>query len=226
MLELAAENLGEMLEEVVFVGDASLGLWISDPGAPPVRPTKDVDVIVEVTTRSEFHAFEERLRRQRFDEDQEDGVICRKRHRDSGLILDVIPSAGEILGFENRWQREALPHARHVTLPSGRIVRAASPPYLLATKLEAFGSRGGGDFLGSRDFGDVVVLIDGREELVDEVHTAEHGLRRYLADTLTALSQERGFEYGLSGALLPDEASQARADIVVRPRMRRIAAGA
>ena len=62
LLELAAATLGELVDEVVFVGGATVTLWITDPGAPPVRPTKDVDVVVEVTTRSEFHAFEARLR--------------------------------------------------------------------------------------------------------------------------------------------------------------------
>jgi hypothetical protein len=62
LLELAAEHLGELLPEVAFVGGATVALWITDPAAPPVRPTNDVDVIVEVATTSEFHSFEERLR--------------------------------------------------------------------------------------------------------------------------------------------------------------------
>jgi hypothetical protein len=63
-------------------------------------------------------------------------VICRKRHRESGLILDVMPSEARILGFANRWQGAALPHAALVQLPSGVEIRAVSPPYLIATKLE------------------------------------------------------------------------------------------
>ena len=49
LLELAAAALGELLDEVVFVGGATVGLWITDPAAPAPRPTKDVDVIVEVS---------------------------------------------------------------------------------------------------------------------------------------------------------------------------------
>ncbi|MGH2942386.1 MAG: hypothetical protein ACRDLN_06410 [Solirubrobacteraceae bacterium] len=80
LLDLAADTLGELLDEVVFVGGATVVLWITDPGAPPVRPTKAVDVVVEVATRSAFHDFKARLRQRRFAEDQEDGVICRWRH--------------------------------------------------------------------------------------------------------------------------------------------------
>jgi len=66
LLELAASALGELLGEVVFVGGATVTLWITDPGAPPVRPTKDVHVVVEVATRTAFYEFEARLRERRF----------------------------------------------------------------------------------------------------------------------------------------------------------------
>jgi len=131
LLELAADTLGPLLDEVVFVGGVTVTLWITDPGAPPVRPTKDVDVVVEVATRGAFHDFEARLRERGFAEDQEEGVICRWRHR-GGLILDAMPSEPGILGLENRWQGAAIPHAVHRKLPSGARIRAVSPPYLIA----------------------------------------------------------------------------------------------
>ncbi len=49
-------------------------LWVTDPAAPAPRPTKDVDVVVEVTSRASFHEFEARLRALGFKEDQEDGM--------------------------------------------------------------------------------------------------------------------------------------------------------
>jgi hypothetical protein len=223
LLELAAATLTDLLPEVVFLGGATVTLWITDPGAPPVRPTKDVDVIVEVTTRIAFHDFESRLRKRGFAEDQDDGVICRWRHAGSGLILDAMPAEGALLGFENRWQGAAIPHAMACALPSRAIIRAVSPPYLLATKIEAFKSRGGGDLLGSRDFGDVIAVVDGREELVDEVAAAADDVRRYLAEEIEALLSAPRFLDGLSGALRGDQASQDRADAVVLPALRAIA---
>jgi len=222
LLELAAHALGELLEDVVFVGGATVTLWITDPGAPPVRPTKDVDVVVEVATRTGFHEFEDRLRARRFSEDQEDGVICRWRHP-GGLILDAMPSDASILGFANRWQGAAIPHAISRRLPSGPAIRAMSPPYLLAAKLEAFNGRGQGDYLGSRDFADVLALVDGREELVDEVSQAGVDLRAYLAKEVTAILGDPRSRDGLFGSLRPDAASQARAEAIVMPRLRQIA---
>jgi hypothetical protein len=51
LLEAASAALDDLLPEVVFVGGATVELWITDPGAPPARPTKDVDVVVEVASR-------------------------------------------------------------------------------------------------------------------------------------------------------------------------------
>ncbi len=65
LLELAVRSLDqELLGEVVFVGVATLPSWITDEAAPPLRPTADVDVVVviDVATRMEYAAFEQRLR--------------------------------------------------------------------------------------------------------------------------------------------------------------------
>jgi len=218
LLELAADALGELLNEVVFLGGATVTLWITDPGAQPIRPTKDVDVVVEVASRRAFHGFEARLRERHFAENQEDGVICRWHHR-NGLVLHAMPSAPGIVGFANRWQGEAIPHAIERELPSGARIRAVSPPYLLATKLEASKGRGNRDFLGSRDFGDILALVDGREELVDEATRAPGDLREYIAAELTDLLADPRFADGLFGALLPDTASRARAEAIVLPRL-------
>lgn len=139
LLELAAAALGDLTGEVVFTGGATVGLWITDPAAPEPRPTEDVDVIVEVTSRGAFADFEERLRQQQFHHDR---------------LSD--------LGFANPWQGAAVPHAIDRRLPSGRSIAAVSPPYLMATKLEAFADRGHEDLIASRDFADIVTLLDGR----------------------------------------------------------------
>jgi predicted nucleotidyltransferase len=222
LLKSGAAALGGLLDEVVFVGGATLTLWITDPGAPPVRPTKDVDVIVEVATRRRYHQFEERLRKTGFrDEGQ---VICRWIHRETGLILDAMPTDAELLGFTNRWQAESFSHAVERELPSGARIRAVPPPFLLATKAEAFRGRGRNDYVGSRDFADIVALFDGRAELIDEVRAAPTELRHYLAAELGALLENDRALDGVYAQLLPDAASQERAETIVIPRIREIVA--
>jgi hypothetical protein len=79
LLERAAAALGPLADDLMFIGGATIVLWITDPGAPPPRPTKDVDAVLEVRTRAGLHAFEQRLRATGFREDQQSNVICRWR---------------------------------------------------------------------------------------------------------------------------------------------------
>jgi hypothetical protein len=41
---------------VAFLGGAAIALWITDPAAPAVRATDDVDVIVEVGSLIDYYA--------------------------------------------------------------------------------------------------------------------------------------------------------------------------
>lgn len=220
LLERAAGALDELLSEVVFLGGATVTLWITDPAAPPPRPTKGVDVIVEVATRSGHYAFEERLRAIGFRNDED--VICRWHHPEPPLILDAMPTNADLLGFSNEWQRKAFPHAIPVELPSRACIHAVPPSFLLATKLEAYLGRGEGDLLSSRDWADIVALIDGREELGSEIRRAPVELKDYLSETLGRLLQEDLLLDGIRAQLLPDAISQARAEDVVLARLREI----
>jgi hypothetical protein len=222
MLEESIERLDPLLDELVFVGGATVELWISDEAAPEFRPTTDVDVIVEVTTRSEYYRFEEKIRSVGFQNDDASRVICRFKHPESELVLDVMPTEASILGFENRWQKEAFVHAVDTALPSGRRIRTIPPAFLLGTKLEAFGTRGRSDFLGSRDFSDVVTLIDGREEVVEDVAAAPEELQVFIGEQLLQLALHRDFDRGLEGALPSSPESRGRVDRVIWPRVRRL----
>jgi hypothetical protein len=105
------------------------------------------------------------------------------------------------------------------------VIRALSSPYLLATKLEAFKGRGNGDFLGSRDLADIIALVDGRQELVDEVTAADDEVRRFIAHEVTLLLGAPRIADGLFGAMRADPVSQQRVESVVLPALQNIAGG-
>lgn len=63
MLETAAQDLGPLIHEMVFLGGAATGLLLTDPAAPPIRVTRDIDVIIEVTSLTAYHRFNEELRK-------------------------------------------------------------------------------------------------------------------------------------------------------------------
>jgi predicted nucleotidyltransferase len=214
ILEAAAERLRTLTEEMVFVGGCATGLLLTDPAASPVRATIDVDVLVEVATLVEYHWLSEQLRQLGFVEDtSEDAPICRWKTYD--VILDVLPTDPEILGFGNRWFTLAYEASEWTTLPSGKRIRLLPTPYFLATKLEAFESRGESDYLMSRDMEDIITVLDGRSEIVSEVHQANEKLKNYLGERCSMLLEERDFLDALPGHLLPDAASQDRSALII-----------
>ncbi len=103
------------------------------------------------------------------------------------------------------------------------MIRAASPTYLLAMKLEAFAGRGRGDFLGSRDFEDIALLLDRRAEVVPEVAGAEEDLRGYVAAEARRLLTDPSVRGGFMGALPPDAQSQDRVASVLIPALAALA---
>ena len=52
IFERAVELLEPLLDELVFVGGCATGLLVTDSAAGGIRPTKDVDAIVRVASRS------------------------------------------------------------------------------------------------------------------------------------------------------------------------------
>ena len=210
LLERAAELLGEaLLEQLVFTGGAVAGVLITDPAMPEIRPTQDVDVICRVITRSGYHQLGSQLRQRGFQEDSRPGApLCRWCSHD--LMLDLMPTQGEILGFSNRWYALALETALQQGLPSGRSIRIVTAPVFLATKLEAFRGRGQGAFLFSHDLEDLMAVVDGRASLLEECRLSPPELRNDLAGQFRELLNTTAFLEALPAFLPPDQASQQR----------------
>ena len=194
LLELAADILGPVVDDVVFVGGATVHLWLTEAAAPPVRATDDVDVICDVTSYVQYQALAERLRERGLEEAMDEPVICRWRHRESGLTIAVMPTSEEVLGFSNPWYDVGIATAIELELPSGKRIRAVAPPVVVATKLAAWLGRGGGDVLKSLDVHDIIVLVDGRAELIDELAVQPEELRDYVANELTSVREVDYFE--------------------------------
>lgn len=205
-----AEALGDLREQVVFVGGAVAGLLVTDPLADPVRATRDVDAVVNAS-RAMFHRIEEAVAARGFARDVSSDVICRWVHKASGVLFDLMPVQPEVLGFSNRWYPYALETAVSVNLGQDVTIRRASAVAFVATKLEAFASRGGGDFMSSHDLEDVLNIVDGREELADEMAAAPAELRQAVAAALTQLLRNQDFANVLPGLI----AEQERADLVM-----------
>jgi hypothetical protein len=204
-----AHRLRPLLDEVVFVGGCTTALLITDPGAEAIRPTYDVDVIVEITSYADYTVFSERLRTLGFQEDSSEGApLCRWQWEQTKL--DVMPLDENVLGFSNRWYRETMTKAEPVRLDPKTVIRAITAPYFLATKLEAFHGRGRGDVFASHDLEDVIAVIDGRPTITEEIQAADASIHTFISRTIASLLADRRFLDALPGYLLPDTANQRR----------------
>jgi hypothetical protein len=188
----------------VFLGGAVAGLLVTDPLADSVRATRDVDAVVSAS-RAMFHRIEEQVAERGFLRDASSDVICRWVHKASGVLFDLMPVEPGVLGFSNRWYPYAAQTAETVDLGEGVTIRLVSAVAFVATKLEAFTSRGAGDFMSSHDLEDVLNIVDGRGELVLEMRAAPAELRQAVAATLAPLLADPDFANVLPGLIAEAE---------------------
>ncbi len=221
MLSVIAEALGDLCDELVLVGGCATGLLLTAPRATAIRQTLDVDVVAPVLTTADYHAMERALERRGFKHDiSPEAPICRWIL--GGVILDLMPSRAGILGFHNCWYPLAVETATRFSLSDSLSVRLITAPVFVASKLEAFHGRGNRDYLASHDLEDLVTVIDGRPELIDEVRATDPELGDYLVKEMHALLSEPDFQMALPGHLPGDAASQARLPELIH-RLRRLA---
>ena len=203
-LRVIAEALGDLRKQMVFVGGAVAGLLVSDPLAEGVRATRDVDAVVEAGF-AQFHRIEAQVAARGFARDVDSGVICRWVHRDTGVLFDLMPVQPEVLGFSNRWYPYAVETAVEVDLGQQLSIRLANAVAFVATKLEAFATRGAGDILASHDLEDVLNIVDGREELARELAAAPANLREAVAAAFAGLLAHPDFANALPGLVAEPE---------------------
>lgn len=205
MMTQVADALGEeLLNQVVFVGGVTTGLFVTDEfSKEDVRFTDDVDLIVNIASRVEWIQLQEKLREQGFGESMNDDLTCRMRLGE--LKVDFMPEDPSILGFSNMWYSEGLANARDYLLPNGLNVRILTPALFVATKLEAHKGRGADDIQLSRDLEDILIVIDGREEIVEEINSSPDKIKNYIKDEFHSLLHHEDFEYTVEGAVRGDD---------------------
>jgi len=200
MIEIVAKGLGSLVNDVVFVGGATTGIYIDDPGSPEPRATEDVDCIVEVATRNEYYALEKQLRQLGFKEDiSPNAPACRKVFKT--VVVDVMPTDPKVLGFTNRWYEEGIATAQEHRLPSGLSIRVFSFPYFIASKLEAFKDRGQTDFRFSSDLEDIISVLEGAKDAEAKIMTAPPKVQEYLKIEFSRLVGDERFREAVIGHL-------------------------
>lgn len=220
-VELVAHALGDLCEELVLVGGCAAGLLYTSPQAPPPRATFDVDLVAEVAALAAYRALEARFAERGFKRDMaQDAPICRWRIGD--VEVDLMPTDSRVLGFSNRWHPLAIATAIPMLLPSGARIRLISAPAFLATKFEAFATRGGNDLMSSHDFEDIINVLDGRPGIEAEITAADKELRACLAARFRDVLRHPDFDNTLPGLVVFDALYDSRIE-AVRSRVAAIA---
>jgi Nucleotidyl transferase AbiEii toxin, Type IV TA system len=219
MLEKAASILAPLDQRFVFTGGSTITLYLDELSAEEVRPTIDVDCVVEISSKSGYYRLSETLRQLGLQESHEPGdPLCRWRYQD--LILNIMPTDSEVLGFSNSWYLPGMEAAIPYTLPSQQTILLFSLPYMLAAKIEAFLGREQESFYTSHDFEDIVLLLDGCPSLELEIERADFMVKTHLQVWLEASRNDLQL-YG--PAHLSPESKKSGRERLLLERLRRLA---
>lgn len=198
LLRAMAQALGPLRERLVFVGGCATGLLITNPAAVGVRPTEDVDAIIEVASLAGYHALQPLLAERGFVQTMADNTPP-FRWLWQRLQLDLVPVDERVLGFANRWYRPGFAAAVSTELAPGLTLRHLDAPHFIATKFEAFEDRGQRDVYLSHDLEDIVTVVDGRAELTEELMRATAAVREHVVKRIAALLAHPEFRNALPG---------------------------
>lgn len=200
MLQTVANGLGDLKEDMVFVGGAVAELYASNPDLSDIRPTLDVDCVIELRSKTAHAKLENDLRALGFANDTSKGApICRWVYQD--ILVDIMPSDSDVLGFSNRWYEDGIENKISKTLPDGTEIFVFPPEYYLAAKIEDHNGRGGSDLRQSHDFEDIIYILDNCSELLESITDSNESVKAYLKEECSKLLGNNGLIEGIESAL-------------------------
>jgi len=193
-----AVALGAMNEQVVYVGGATVSLYINDPAADDVRPTKDLDISLAIASLGELEVIRKQLIRKGFKQSPEDDIICRFRYED--IKVDVMSTKAVGWAPANPWFASGFAQKEIIEIEDQKI-QILPLPYFLASKFSAFNDRGAIDPRTSHDLEDIVYVLDNRMDIVEKLAKVPDDVRSYLADQLQRILDDRVMQEAILGNL-------------------------
>ena len=118
------------------------------PGADDVRPTKDIDISLEIASLGELESLRQKLNSKGFIQSAEDNIICRFRYDD--VKIDVMSTKAIGWAPANPWFAPGFLRKQQQQVENENIL-ILPLPYFLASKFTAFNDRGAKDPRSSHD---------------------------------------------------------------------------
>lgn len=201
LIEFVAKGFEELKDEVVFLGGMVTFIYADDASLSDIRPTKDVDCIIEVHSKMAYSDLEEKLRKKGFKNDihSEKPLICRFIYE--GIIVDVMPTDTSILGFSNKWYKSGFENRILYQLTKDTSIYVLPIEYYLATKFEALLGRGGTDLRISHDFEDIIYIVQNNGKLVKSIQAANLEVQTYLKLQFKKILEDKNYRESVEAVL-------------------------
>ncbi len=156
-----ASALNDLNDDVIYVGGATVSLYINDPAADDVRSTKDIDISLQILSIPQLEEIRQQLIGKGFSQSADLGVIC--RFKLENILVDVMSTKAIGWAPANPWFADGF-EKREMALVDDHKIQIMPLPYFLASKFSAFGDRGGNDPRLSKDLEDITYILDNRTD--------------------------------------------------------------
>ena len=198
VIKKVAAALEEINQDVIYVGGAVVSLYVNDPAADDVRPTKDLDISLSVATSYELETIREKLITKGFFQSSEDDVICRFRYED--VLIDVMNTSDILWAPANPWFKPGFVQRESRTIESQQIFILPFS-YFLASKLSAYQNRGKNDPIMSKDFEDIGYLLDNVMDFEVQLESAPKDVKGFLKVELKDILTNKAKQEAIEGNL-------------------------
>ena len=198
VIKTIAHALGNLNDKVVYVGGAVVSLYIDDKAAEDIRPTKDIDISLEIASIAELEKLREDLSKKGFKQSHEDDVICRFRFED--IKVDVMATKAVGWAPANPWFESGFQTAIPIVV-DGAAIKILTLPYFLATKFSAFYDRGGKDPRFSTDFEDITYILNYTSNFKEQILKAEKVVQVYLKEAFLKILNDSLLQEAILGQI-------------------------
>ena len=205
IIKKVALTLGELNNDVIYVGGATVSLYINDPAADDVRPTKDIDISLQILSIPQLEQIREQLVDKGFKQSADLGVICRFKLDD--VLVDVMSTKAVGWAPANPWFADGF-NQRETVLIDEIPVQIMPLPYFLASKFSAFTDRGGSDPRYSKDFEDIAYILNNRMDWHEVLIASEPEVKEFLARQLQEIVDSSKLQEALRSNLFYEGQSE------------------
>ena len=205
IIKRVALALGDLNNVVIYVGGATVSLYINDPAADDVRPTKDIDISLKILSIQQLEEIREQLNEKGFSQSADLDVICRFKLDD--ILIDVMSTKAVGWAPANPWFAKGFDKREKVKIDDISI-QIMPLPYFLASKFSAFKDRGGNDPRQSKDLEDITYILNNRTDWHEVIKDSGKEVKDFLKMQFQEISKSAGIQEAMRGFLFYEEQSE------------------